>query len=275
MKKDSDTYAIAMGGMLAYGGTLLFEFHGLIPPVWMPFENNALQQTFSYAMIKWGWVSITNLCVAVTGVFMMGTIRRREQRLRELVTKDNLSSLYNRRYFFYRLNSEIQRAKRYDRTVSLLILDVDVNDQYGHLAGDELLRVLADTILANIRRSDGKPSYEVDISCRCGGEEIAVILPEVSATQGAAAAERLRTEIERRCPGIVMERIRKGAEKTGEEGIRVTVSIGVASYPQHAVDLEGLIREADEAMYVAKRSGKNRVVVAEERSQVLPASSNA
>ena len=56
-------------------------------------------------MIKWGWVSITNMCVAFTGVFMMGTIRRREERLRDLVTKDNLTRLYNRRYFFYRLNS--------------------------------------------------------------------------------------------------------------------------------------------------------------------------
>ena len=279
MEKESDTYAIAMGGMLAYGGILLFEFHGLIPPIRMPFENNALQHTFSYAMIKWGWVSITNMCVAFTGVFMMGTIRRREERLRDLVTKDNLTRLYNRRYFFYRLNSEIQRSKRYHRSLSLLILDVDdfkkVNDRYGHLAGDELLRVLSETILSNIRRSDGKPSYEVDIACRYGGEELAVILPEVTAGQGAVAAERLRAKIEERCGDEVKKRIPNVAEKPGGEGIRVTVSIGVASYPEHAAELEGLIRAADEAMYLAKRSGKNRLVIAGERSQALPVPSNA
>jgi diguanylate cyclase (GGDEF)-like protein len=275
MEKDSDTYAIAMGGMLAYGGILLFEFHGLISPVRMPFENIALQQSFSYNMIKWGWVSITNMCVAVTGVFMMGTIRRREDRLRDLVTKDNLTRLYNRRYFLYRLHSEIQRSKRYHRTLSLVILDVDdfkkVNDRYGHLAGDELLRILSETILGNIRRSDGKPSYEVDIACRYGGEEIAVILPETPAAQGAVAAERLRAKIEGSCRDIVMERIHGEEKIPGEDGMRVTVSIGVASYPQHAVDLEGLIRKADEAMYVAKRSGKNRVVVADDVYQPFPA----
>jgi diguanylate cyclase (GGDEF)-like protein len=277
MKKKSDTYAIAMGGMLAYGGILLFEFHGLIPPVRMPFENNALQHTFSYTIIKWGWVSITNMCVAFTGVFMMGTIRRREEWLRELVTKDNLTRLYNRRYFFYRLHSEIQRSKRYHRILSLLILDVDdfkkVNDRYGHLAGDELLRVLSEMILANVRRSDGKPSYEVDIACRFGGEEIAVILPETAAAPGAVAAERLRAKIETRCSALLQDWIRKEGEKPEVEVMRVTVSIGVASYPQHAVDLEGLVREADEAMYLAKRSGKNRVVVAGDVSLPLPAQS--
>jgi diguanylate cyclase (GGDEF)-like protein len=133
------------------------------------------------------------------------------------VTKDNLTRLYNRRYFFYRLNSEIQRSKRYHRSLSLLILDVDdfkkVNDRYGHLAGDELLRVLSETILSNIRRSDGKPSYEVDIACRYGGEELAAILPEVTAGQGAVAAERLRAKIEERCGDEVKKRIPNVAEK--------------------------------------------------------------
>jgi hypothetical protein len=173
MDKPSETYGIAVAGILAYGALLTVEFYGVIPPVPMPFENNALQQTYSYEMIKWAWVSITNLCVAFVGVFMMEIVRRREALLRDLVVKDPLTSLYNRRYFFYRLNSEIQRAKRYGRTLSVLILDVDdfkkFNDRYGHLAGDECLRTLANTIAKNIRRSDAKPSYEVDIACRYGG----------------------------------------------------------------------------------------------------------
>src|SRR5512145_442924 len=158
MDQKGDTYAIAALSSLAYGGLLTFEFYGVVPPVAMPFENNALQQTFSYEMIKWAWVLITNLCVAFVGAYMMDTVRRREAMLRKLVIQHPLLPLYNRRYFFYRFNSEIQRAKRYGRTLSLIILDVDefkqFNDRVGHLAGDGLLRTLSEMILANIRRSD-------------------------------------------------------------------------------------------------------------------------
>jgi len=265
MDKPSDTYAIALAGMLAFGGLLTFEFYGLIPPVPMPFENNALQNNFSYEMIKWAWVSIVNFCVAYVGVHMMDTVRRREAEMRELVTKDFLTSFYNRRYFFYRLNSEIQRAKRYERTLSLLILDVDdfkrFNDTYGHVEGDTLLKGLAEVIRGTIRRSDAKPSYEVDIACRYGGEEFAVILPEAAHVQGGEAAERLRASIEARGASIVAERIRRQIEATPLDGKAVTVSIGVSSYPEHGADVDSLIRAADEAMYKAKRAGKNRVAL--------------
>jgi diguanylate cyclase (GGDEF)-like protein len=266
MEKPSDTIAIAVAGMLAYGGILTIEFYGVIPSVPMPFENNALQQTFSYEMLKWAWVSLTNLCVAVAGVHMMDTVRRRESMLRELVVKDTLTSLYNRRFFFYRLNSEIQRAKRYGRTLSLLVLDVDdfkkFNDKHGHLVGDAALRTLAETLTQNIRRSDAKPSYEVDIACRYGGEEFAVILPEAASIQGGAAAERIRASIETRGAVVVAERIRQEVSKTRIDGAGLTVSIGVASYPEHGSDPEGLIRMADEALYKAKEAGKNAVVIA-------------
>jgi len=216
-------------------------------------------------MIKWAWVSIVNLCVAFVGIHMMDTVRRREAELRDLVTKDVLTSFYNRRYFFHRLNSEIQRAKRYERTLSLLILDVDdfkrFNDTYGHLEGDTLLKGLADVIRGTIRRSDAKPSYEVDIACRYGGEEFAVILPEAAQVQGGAVAERLRASIEARGASIVAERIRRKIESTPLGGKTVTVSIGVSSYPDHGADAESLIRAADEAMYKAKRAGKNRVAI--------------
>jgi len=266
MEKPSDTYAIALGCALAYGGVLTFEYYRLVPPVRMPFENNTLQQVFAYEMLKWAWVSVANFCIAFVGVFMMDTVRRREDRLRELVVKDGLTDLYNRRYFYFRLNSEIQRAKRYGRTVSLLILDLDdfkrFNDRYGHLAGDKFLRAIAEVIRSNIRLSDKDPPYEVDIVCRYGGEEFAVILPEAAGVQGAVAAERLRFTIESRGAIQVAERIRSEIERARVEGMNVTVSIGVSSYPDHGVEAEGLIRAADDAMYAAKRAGKNRVAIA-------------
>jgi len=267
MDKGSDTYAIALGGILAYGGLLFSGFYGLIRPVTMPFENNSLQRISSYLIIKWGWVSVTNMCIAFIGVYMMKTVRHREMQLRQLVVKDALTSLYNRLYFYYRLNSEIQRAKRYRRCLSLLILDVDnfkrFNDRYGHLVGDDVLRAICDTIVSKTRRGEGKkPSYEVDIACRYGGEELAVILPETTSLQAAIAAERLRGEIEKRCGATVAERIRKDFDKTARDIPGVTVSIGVASYPEHATETEGLIKAADDAMYAAKNAGKNQVMVA-------------
>jgi diguanylate cyclase (GGDEF)-like protein len=267
MEKGSDTFAIALGGILAYGGLLMFEYYGLIRSVKMPFENNLLQQTLSYGVIKWAWVSVTNLCLAFIGVFMMKTVRDREENLRQLVIKDSLTSLYNRRYFFSRLTSEIQRAKRYKRNLSLLIIDVDdfkkYNDRYGHLAGDVALRVISGAILSSIRRSDGKPSYDVDIACRYGGEELAVILPETDFAQGAVAAERLRGHIETKCDVAVAKKAIIDSDEARREVPGLTVSIGVASYPAHATDTEGLINAADRAMFNAKDTGKNRVVVSD------------
>ncbi len=272
LEKGSDTFAIALGGILAYGGLLMLEYYGLIRSVKMPFENNLLQQTLAYEVIKWAWVSVTNLCLAFIGVFMMKTIRDREEHLRQLVIKDSLTSLYNRRYFFYRLTSEIQRAKRYKRNLSLLIIDVDdfkkYNDRYGHLAGDVALRVISEAILSGIRRSDGKPSYDVDIACRYGGEELAVILPETDFAQGAVAAERLRGNIETKCDVAAARKAIIDSDEAQREVPGLTVSIGVASYPAHATDTEGLINAADRAMYVAKDAGKNRVVVSD--SQPAP-----
>jgi diguanylate cyclase (GGDEF)-like protein len=265
MDKKSDIYAVAMGGAIAYGVLLSFEHYGVIPPLTMPFENQSLQQNYSYEVIKWGWVSITNLCVAFVGAFMMETVWQREAKLREMVVKDALTDLYNRRYFFYRLNSEIERAKRYGRTLSLLFLDVDdfkkFNDSHGHLVGDDLLRSLARILRANIRRSDEKPSYEVDIACRYGGEEFVIILPESVASQGVIAAERLRNRIEADGAVAVAERIREHVEKAGWEAMPVTVSIGVASFPEHGRDIEAMIKAADDALYLAKRGGKNQVVI--------------
>lgn len=266
LDRPSDPYAIALAGAVGFGVLIVLEYHGLVPPVPVPFENTALQQVSTYGMVKWAFVSAMNFCAAFVGVFLMDSVRRREAKLRELSVRDALTGLYNRGYFFYRFRSEIQRAKRYGRTVSLLILDVDdfkrFNDAYGHLAGDNLLRSVAEVLAANIRRSDATPSYEVDIACRYGGEEFALILPEAAAFGGRAAAERIRTTIETQGALVVAERIRRQIEAQRQGSLPLTVSIGVASYPEHGVDLDTLLRMADDAMYAAKRQGKNRVAVA-------------
>jgi diguanylate cyclase (GGDEF)-like protein len=266
MDRDSDTFAFALGGTLAYGGLLALEYHRILSPVEMPFENLVLQRDIQYVFIKLAWVGTTNLGVAAIGVYLMGTIRRKEGELRVLVVKDHLTALYNRGYFYYRLHSEIRRAQRYRRNLSLLLIDLDdfkrVNDRYGHLVGDHLLRLLAGTIMSNIRFRGGRESYELDIPCRYGGDEFAVILPETNSDQAAVAAERLGKEIRGRCTAGLRERLEGVPGALPPDDLDITVSVGVSCCPEHSSDVDGLIKAADDAMYAVKKAAKNGVRVA-------------
>jgi two-component system cell cycle response regulator len=160
---------------------------------------------------------------------------------------DPLTRLHNRAYFQESLLGELKRAQRYGRPVTLLILDLDhfkkVNDTLGHLAGDEALREVAQRLRRTARSTD--------ILARYGGEEFAVILPETGLELGRIAAERFRAAIE-------------GAEVHGANGKSrpLTVSVGMASAPEHATGLEALFHAADTALYRAKRAGRNQVCCA-------------
>jgi diguanylate cyclase (GGDEF)-like protein len=275
MEKYSDTFAFALGASLAYGGLLQFEFYGILQPVSMPFENLSLQRNLPYEVTKWAWVTMINMSVAAIGVSLMKTIRRREEELKKLVIMDNLTALYNRAYFFFRLNSEVQRAKRYNRPLSLLILDLDnfkrVNDQYGHLIGDQLLVAVSSTIRSNIRYSAGKARYELDIPCRYGGDEFSIIFPETTTAQATVAAERIRKKINVKCGHEMMEKIQASTGSHPMEVPDITVSIGVASFPEHALETDALVKAADDAMYVSKRSEKDKVIVSETAPSLVPA----
>jgi diguanylate cyclase (GGDEF)-like protein/PAS domain S-box-containing protein len=167
--------------------------------------------------------------------------------LRNQSIRDGLTGLFNRRYLEASLVRELQRAGRKQRPLSLIMLDVDhfkdFNDTHGHQVGDALLRGLGDYI-QRYTRSD-------DIPCRYGGEEFTLILPEASLQIAEARAERLRAEV---------------AQITAKLGEvitdAVTISCGVAAFPQHGTTAEELLRSADRALYRAKNSGRNRVVVA-------------
>ena len=170
------------------------------------------------------------------------------QAIEEQAIRDGLTGLFNHRFFYERLQAELVRARRYGTPVSLLMIDVDdfkhYNDRYGHQAGDEVLRVLGALIAREVRR-------DLDIACRYGGEEFTVILPHTP-TAATGVSERLRERI-------------AGTAFTAADGTdlgSVTVSIGVAVYPGVAPEVDGLVGAADEALYVAKGKGKNRVEVA-------------
>jgi diguanylate cyclase (GGDEF)-like protein len=175
------------------------------------------------------------------------------QRTKELSSRDELTGLFNRRYFFESLETEIQRARRYRRAFTILMLDLDqfkhYNDTHGHLYGDQALRQAAELLLANIRRAD--------VVARFGGEEFVIMLPEIDKHAGAFVAEKIRTKIAQH-PFHGRERQPNG---------QLTVTIGLATYPFDSDNGLELVDIADRALYVGKRQGGNRVVPASEQPQ--------
>ncbi|HEX2057387.1 MAG TPA: sensor domain-containing diguanylate cyclase [Actinomycetota bacterium] len=160
------------------------------------------------------------------------------QQVQKLAETDGLTGLANRRTFEATLEREISRAARSGEPVTLVMVDVDhfkkLNDTHGHQVGDEVLELVADVLASACR--------DFDTAARYGGEEFAVILPACSSAESLVVAERLRESI---------------AEI--ETVADVTASAGVATFPAHAADPEGLIKAADEALYESKRTGRNRV----------------
>jgi diguanylate cyclase (GGDEF)-like protein len=171
---------------------------------------------------------------------------------RQAVT-DELTGLANVRAFHSILEQEIERSRRFNTPLALVMLDLDhfkqINDEYGHQQGDEVLALVAD-VLRDFSR-------DIDAPARYGGEELAVILPQTDAQGAEQLAERIREAVER----LEIPRV------DGEGSLRLQGSFGVASLPESAATREGLIAAADAALYRAKRAGRNRV----ERAQPVPA----
>jgi two-component system cell cycle response regulator len=168
---------------------------------------------------------------------------QREQRLEELAYNDELTGLWNRRYLQRRLAAELRAAERHGRPLAIAMIDVDhfkaINDRHGHLVGDEVLRAIADRLLGAMR--------DEDVLGRWGGEELLVILPAEPPGGVVRAAERLRQ--------CVAERPLCG------HAISATVSIGCAE-SEGDTSIDALVHRADEALYAAKRAGRDRVAIA-------------
>jgi diguanylate cyclase (GGDEF)-like protein/PAS domain S-box-containing protein len=170
-------------------------------------------------------------------------IHELQAKLREQVMRDPLTGMYNRRYLDDALPGEISRALREQSPLSLMMVDIDhfkrVNDTHGHQAGDEVLRMLADILRTEARRSD--------VACRYGGEEFVLLLPKMNLESARVRAERWRqmfAEME-----VPVE--------TGK--FRCTLSVGIAVFPDHGTSAEELLRNGDRALYLAKALGRNRV----------------
>ncbi|MBI2286465.1 MAG: diguanylate cyclase [Nitrosomonadales bacterium] len=183
--------------------------------------------------------------LAVDFNMMADSLLDKTSRLEKEAITDGLTGLFNHRHFYNRLEFEINRAARANSPLSVLILDVDnfkkYNDKYGHPKGDEVLRRCSAAIRESVRG--------IDIAARYGGEEFAVILAETDKKGAIVAAENIRRAIEEL----------RFFDEEGDTTHNVTVSIGVSSYPADTKEMNDLVKKADDALYTAKREGKNRV----------------
>lgn len=188
-----------------------------------------------------GAIAVTAVVIARQLMLMNENVRLLGD-LRALVRTDGLTGLATRRYFFELAYREFARAKRYSRPLAALMVDIDlfkpINDQFGHGAGDDVLRMVAAQIREGLRESDFAGRY--------GGEEIVVLLPETPEDAAVAAAERLR------------RRVAQASVDTAGHRITVTISLGVASV-EGCADLGSMLRHADHALYRAKEAGRNCV----------------
>lgn len=172
------------------------------------------------------------------------------EELERLSVTDRLTELYNHGYFQQRLEEEVGRASRFEHELSLIMLDVDdfkdFNDSYGHPNGDRVLRTVSNVIRDNLR--------EMDVAARYGGEEFVIVLPETGTEGARQVGDRIRA------------RVAEFPFVGGEDlpPVHKSISVGVATFPVHADSQGGLIESADQAMFHAKRQGKNRVATADD-----------
>jgi diguanylate cyclase (GGDEF)-like protein len=167
-----------------------------------------------------------------------------EERLYTLSIIDDLTLAYNRRHFIEAAQSELARVKRYGEVFSIAVIDVDdlkkINDTYGHLAGDQLLKTISSVSKVSIR--------DTDTFARYGGDEFILLLPRTDKIKAESCAERLR------------KLLAESPVNIGQEEIHFKVSVGIKTFEEDFSDLEGLLILADQALYAAKKEGKNRVV---------------
>jgi diguanylate cyclase (GGDEF)-like protein len=184
----------------------------------------------------------TNASVAIE----RSLLHKKSEDLRELSVTDPLTGVLNRRYLDDRLAEEIARFNRYKHPFSLLMVDIDefkkYNDTYGHITGDRILKILASTILSSLRN--------IDIAARFGGDEFVLILPQTPKADAINIANRIKENVEK----IFLSQTEKLPFTD------LTVSIGLTSYPEDASSAAELLEKTDQALYLAKKGGRNRLV---------------
>ncbi len=259
LERDHDVWSLVGISAALYGSVVLAEYRGWIPHVAMPFVENHLWANGTYVVVRYLWELTMCGGAATIGILMMRRIRARERELEGCSFIDELTGLFNRPYFHRVMGSEAERALRDGREVALVVVDIDrlgeVNATFGLDIGDEVLARVGAT-LARITRERSVPGvFDANVACRIGGEEFAVIVPEVRDVDEELEPARLRAF------GIA-QALRDELEELRVRGISVTASIGVAVLPSDGTTADELLEAADRALWEAMRSGGDAVVAA-------------
>lgn len=237
--KDPHSYNPLTNGFFWFG--FLWGIPVPIVTLWFHYHLKSLRLT---DLVREEPVQLFFLLHPVLFGFLFGLMGSMVQhyidRLRRESIRDGLTGLYNHRYFRRELQRRINEAERYGLSLCLAMFDIDhfkqVNDQFGHQAGDVVLQQLADLLTRTTR--------EADIVCRYGGEEFVVLLPETERKEALKLSERIRKGVE---------------EQTFKKVGKITVSGGVAEFPDDETSDTGLIKTADKRLYDAKESGRNAI----------------
>lgn len=218
----------------AVAGTVLVGIGMWYSSVGVEFQVVLLNRVMSAALI---WVTAF---LALRHLYVGNTL---QQQLRDLAATDPLTGLYNRRHVFEILHQELKRYERYRESFALILIDADhfkqVNDSCGHAVGDATLRFVAETCMKSVR--------ETDLVGRFGGEEFIILLPHTAIDEAVIVAERIR---------LAMHDM--DTEARGDAA-KVTLSLGVAEAGPDTATFDGILKAADDALYEAKRSGRDRV----------------
>ncbi|MDO9557691.1 MAG: GGDEF domain-containing protein [Coriobacteriia bacterium] len=259
LPKRHHVWLLVCASAFFYGLVLGAEYWGWIPHVAMPFVDNALFSNSTYVLVRYLWKVTLYAGTGMIGMLMMKRIHAREQELRESSFVDETTGLYNRQYFHRVLNAEADRARRDRGSLGLILADIyqfgEFNRVFGMEVGDEILSAIADEIKDVLHEGRTEDGYEVNVACRVGGEELAIIVPEAFRHNDDAdqAQDHVRA---------LAERVRERVENFRLRGLGVTLSLGVAVAPDNGESASCLLDAADNALYAASEAGGNQVAVA-------------
>jgi len=237
-----DIYGVITIGLMSIGAVSWWLYSSVNSPEF--YKSLSVEATIMEIVVG---ISIFLIVGSILGV--LSKKQKKQQMALELLSvHDRLTGLFNYSYFLDRMEEEKKRADRYEKELSFIMMDIDhfkhYNDTFGHEQGNVVLKKIAETIRKNTR--------DIDIVSRYGGEEFVILLPRASKEQAVVVAERIRKSVETlEFPGNREQPV-----------VKKTISGGVALYPHDAKDAAGLVVKADEALYEAKESGRNKICIA-------------
>jgi diguanylate cyclase (GGDEF)-like protein len=256
LPKSRDAWIIAGFSALAYGVVVWGEYLGLLAHVEVPFTYGELHLNWTYVTVRYLWQVTMLGGIAMVATLMTSEMRSREKQLAESSIVDEKTGLYDRKYFLRSLSSEVLRAERDARPFAVLMLDIDdlarFNEVFGIARGDAMIHSVADTLASTLEECCTAGSYETNVLSRFGGEEFAVLLVEGIAGGSPGPQDAL----------AVGEVLRAAVESLRLEDASVTISVGVASYPESGPTPDTLLSAADEALHASSTSGGNRISLA-------------